>query len=358
MPSYHWTIAPPVKKFTLPPVASYLERALQYESAVRVAERWTTIPLVDFELVTEDIIQECLRCIAGPNTVYDMSSHKRYVPTDHVIPSHADTAGQYLRRMLQAYGEVDLSFIPGREEAYEDLPVLPAYYDGKRHNREKLAMIDVNACYWSLLQNVPLDSYIDQGDVQHGRMTFLEPNLVQQSKEMRNSIYGLTRVPSTTKLYKMGKEISESNKPMPWWNPHLTHIIASTMQSIAVESIAKFPVYMWLTDAAIIPAKRASEYMEWLMTNWKLGSRIADQGTGVLNGMGSYAIGNTLTTVEYSSEVSNLNEDIDFTFWKMNRQWFANKPPHKLLPKLPVEASWLSMAFQNWDAPDLITIGA
>jgi hypothetical protein len=330
-----WDKVQPLHRFFLPPANCALERKLVYDCLEQTNSRWITIHLEDFEAVYEDIIAESTECIASPSAIYDYITRRRYVPTDHIFPSEADCASQYLRQVIQVYGLPNLEAVPERETVYVNLPILPAYSDGKSHSQQPLAIVDIISAYWSLLRCVPLDTTYLEGTVTPGRIHFLEQNQMDQCKLVRNSLYGLTRTPTSTKHYRFGHEVqTEWQKPQPFWNPHLSHIIVNTMQAIAIDCLEKFGIYQWITDAAIVPAKRASSLMQYLSETWHLETRLVTEGKGVIKGYGAYDIGSQRIEGQATGPISTLDPTTEPDFWKLCRQFFYPAIP-KNLPNLP-----------------------
>lgn len=352
--SRYWEKVAPISSLILKPHHSWLERQLALQSLNHSRRNWLTIPLRNFHDIKDEIIATCASCLVGPDTVYDRSKQRRYIDHTKTQPSDGAIATEYIRTLQKAYATPNLDFIADRDLVMDEIPPLPAYWDGLSHDQEDLAYVDIASAYWSILRVFTLDTVIENGEVSIGRIQFLQPNLVEQSKGFRNAVYGVTRTPSTVQFYRFGQPVDD-DRVSPFWNPYLSTCTVSTMVSIALEAMATVPVYMWLTDAAIVKASDAQKLVDLLENKWKLEARITKTGNARLTGYGDYTFGELSKIAHGSGEaVDNIDRTINPNFWLMTRLMMRKRHPFTLPPHWP-ENQFSEEAKVNWRDPVFIS---
>lgn len=221
--------------------------------------------------------------IVGSHHITDAQNKVKYIQYDQWPVTGGEIANKYLELITE-----DKTI--RRQQPRTTAPP-PMQYVGPK--RGLMVYVDIVACYFSLYRQATLDMAYTANFVGLGDVPFLWDDELALHKLTRNTVYGIMRKKGRDR-YKAevpGKGMwHRSNERGPWYAPGLIAYVMDTIQAVAQDCVAKFPIYSWLTDAAIIDYKAAGELIEYLADEWQLRARRVVSGQGFVYNLGRYWI--------------------------------------------------------------------
>lgn len=191
--------------------------------------------------------------------------------------------GAIARKYLKYIGAKYISEIWQQEVSHAPLP---RYYMPMSGDAD-LTVIDLTACYWSILQAIPV------------RPKYYMPFYydIKKNKILRNIIWGCLETKETSYL-EYGEIVKDTNF---YYSPSVVATLYNTLHAIAAEVIKTIPVLQWSADSFIVPTKWAAIAQTQLLDIWGLESHIEAQGLGRIRNIGQYWIGNKDTIYRLSN---------------------------------------------------------
>lgn len=250
--------------------------------------------------LTELPVQLPGRVYVGADTITADSTQSRYIHRSVWPAGNGELARQWLTNQRRT---LDLPRLcrSSRDRANSDIP--PAlHFDGISRDGD-WEMIDIAACYYTLLRAWPLDlSYHHARSIDGGRpvvgwghapLPAEQAALMSDHKDVRNAAFGVLR--ATRMAWMENGRWHHQDAITPLSAPGLTGLILACVHAIAREAVERFGAVMWLTDAGIFPRGRGAAFSEWLRREWLLEATVKAAGPGHLYGIGSYHIGRRRT---------------------------------------------------------------
>ena len=267
------------------------------------------------------------RLVLGTRSAYDPAHRRKYICwRDWSVGTH-ELARPYLRwihEQQRAGHKRSMLYrrVPWRTEQLGmlDLPH-PLYYAGAGVEGD-LAYVDISACYFQLYRPATLDLHFDpaRGQLGCGQIEWLEPDLLADSKGLRNALIGVCRAQTIVEA-RFG-QVTQRATHNRFLAPCLWGYLMHTLHAVMREAIDRFDACYVHTDGLIVPAENAPALIDWLAQEWRLESRVKVQGPGRVWGLGGYEIGEhrTRTAVERGRPICNLI-DLDPEMHHNLRRW-------------------------------------
>lgn len=177
------------------------------------------------------------------------------------------------------------------------LSVKPALYWCGRPQNGRWDYVDFSAAYWNASIKYPWNiSHFESTDTDRvmGDPEFIPDEYrdeIRREKALRLALWGITSCryvrwfqfpEGKSTQYDIGTRFSK---------PGLTYLVMRDVKKAARVAVEEYNAHMFLTDAAIVPqglGNHLINHLEWL----GFPARIVASGSGRLNGLGSYRVGN------------------------------------------------------------------
>lgn len=218
-----------------------------------------------------------------------------YVGPDHL--TDMTNKIKYLYQWPYTKGEIALEYLHYISEGHtlrrpngpdDQIPAPPTFFTGPRYDH--CAYVDIRSCYFNLYTPHTLDLlYKPGGFFLPGRIRFLNAEELALDKQVRNSVFGIMRKTGQTQY--LNGTYKRTKGKTNFFRYCLVKLVLETLQAVARDCIDRFPVHMWLTDAAILPRQHAEDLIAYLRSEWLLESRIVAQGKSHLLAFGRYDVG-------------------------------------------------------------------
>lgn len=222
---------------------------------------------------------------------------------------------KYLYQWPFTYGEICLEYLRMCEEiAGKQLRWEPAlstnskasiFFDGP--SRGLYSYVDITSCYYSIYHTCAINLRYNQRRciVSQGTIPFYLPGEWGMKKETRNMLFGIMR--KSHGLEFRNGHFNNTKMHSKYYKPDIVAYVLDTVQAIAQEAIfiKRFPIHIWLTDAAILKTSEARNFQDFLWNEWGLSSKIKWEGPAALFASNCFQIGSRVTEQLRSFKIYN-----------------------------------------------------
>ena len=269
------------------------------ELAEKRAEKLTPVPLTKFFPVTDLLSMTWIGTFAWSN----QETHKRWLVESVVtdlfgIPQIPPEIG---RDYLRAKYTERRRMTTNQYQAVNEHRSAPLY--AKVGHYENMALVDLKAAYWSILQIVGWD--VDYSPSRWlGKRSDVADFPIPENKLARNSLVSVGLI--TKQSIWTGERLRNIKAHNPLVNYPLWACAQDILHSIASIALRAGAVHIH-TDGFIIPNRHAALFIGEVSA-WGLRALVKEVGDCTIYGIGSYDIGGRKTKHRHHTQSLNLNK--------------------------------------------------